>query len=436
MPPRSSTRYAAALLLLLALAACASAPERAADAALERLGEPLEQPWSVKLDDAATRFALLPAGPCLLLAAWPPAPRGAPEPLPGRLTCFDPASGDPRWHHTIPAGPTLTERLLTTEDRALLVRGSRVTALELDSGRLAWSFDGADRSLEEALLTPDLLVLDLNHRSLVALEARTGAWRGAVQLADERLQAVTSSPEGAALAVLSSPGPPARLVAVDLASLQGAAPEPPWLPREHAWTRPLEEPLAGGVVAAGDVLLNLSRSGELEILEPASGEPLHVERFKEPPPDDPRQRARWLAATRRDAYATLDRDLDPGLLPRHARPLLTPADDLLLLLPEPGFALGNLVLQSRDPRSLQPRWTRATPLRAEPTARADLSEARVTALASRGEVLFVDADSGALLHHTRLPRRSLRWRTLATDGRAIYLIIKRNKSLRLEARPR
>lgn len=98
--------------------------------------------------------------------------------------------------------------------------------------------------------------------------------------------------------------------------------------------------------------------------------------------------------------------------------------------------LETLVLQGRSPRELRQRWTLSVALPELITRRAELPGSRAFVLASRRHLLFLDAGTGRLLHHTRLSKRRAGWRDIATDGRAIYLLFTRGKEPRLEAWPR
>ncbi|MEO1270518.1 MAG: PQQ-binding-like beta-propeller repeat protein, partial [Myxococcota bacterium] len=161
----------------------------------------LEEGWEANVTQEGYEGWRLfaPEGPCVIVVARSASSLSETTQPSRRFICLDRASGEVRWSYTHAVSPGFTrEQVLFTSERLIYVRQDEGIGIELTSGKLIWELkDQRERTFHRALLTEDgLVVVDLGHEIMVALDAHRGTWVSGVALKGGVLEGVAPGSEG------------------------------------------------------------------------------------------------------------------------------------------------------------------------------------------------------------------------------------------------
>lgn len=428
----------AGLVALMMVAGCRS---HTPDASLaQRTGGPIAAGWSLKLPEGYDGWTVKTGQGCVLLFAWS---NDIKESVTHRqLRCHDPDDGELRWSREIPIQAGLIyDRVHMAGGRVIYQNNQQLVALDASDGDLVWTFDPGRLLIHEAYVSATHTVVSLDQDLLAVLDTDGGQWLSGFSVPRHRLVAQVDSDQHGPLAVVvrvagddpTTDDGGARLLALPL---RGGAPEPtPPFPRPRvAWELPIDVATYNVHLIDGVLIGPMSR-GQLWGVDPDDGAVLYQvadsttarsnNLDEDPEPMGPPELARVSPA-----------DLDPApRMPRNHLASLAPGEVLLSQGHRDGAVIQMLEVQARDPESFEPLWSLQLSSRSFFRIQQPLRAAHAVLLAGGRFATLVDSRTGRVLWRRTLDKSTHDWTHLATDGRALYLVLGREVEPRLEAIP-
>jgi hypothetical protein len=420
-------------LLLAVLAATATACATTDTELARRAGAPLDEPWHAEISPRFRNIRVAVSAGCVVIFGRTAIDADEPQRL---VRCLDPATGTQRWSRIVdvPRG-LVRDKLHATPWAMIYQSGDRALGFDADTGATLWSFDPGGRAIHAAFVLGDRLYMSTDRETLVTLDAREGTWVTGHKSDGHTLLGVTRGPRGPlAIVRVEEPGP--AILALELDSPGTRTPAPPFKAPREAWR--LDPDGVRGFRLVGEQLLAVLPD-RIWAVNATNGETIHdAERTGVPAPkpvtpSDMGMRSFPSLETGTRNIALRDLSRSGPELP-HQGVYFGPRS-LVSHTARTGVLLDMVEIDRWDPGTLVRSWRSTRTSTGRVTAIHEVPELDALVVATPKQVALLDMRTGRLLLERRIDPLRSGWTSIATDGRALYVLYGNDPAPRLEALP-
>lgn len=298
----------------------------------------------------------------------------------------------------------------------------QVEVLHPGNAQHLWRFDPNGRLITGLTATQEHIYLSLNNKTLVVLDLHTGDWvRGSLTEPHRYLKTVETD-EGPLCIVTfpSKPNTENRIAAFEALGEGGASPQSALPEAKERWSRVLRTPPHALLGSANLVAGTVNERADRKIFDARTGKTLH-------------SFVRKSQVHHRDLLA--EDLLPPAPLREQMQPLLPVEGPWLWGFRfRQGFLLQVGELRLYDPADGAVLWTEHLPSLDTPRSVRYLRDMDALLWGAPDAIALFSAGEKKTLWTMRVPGERSSWSSIATDGRALYVVYDNGTRPSLEAR--